>query len=134
MSWKVRRAAAKCLAALLGSRPDLLPDLHHSLAPALVQRFREREDNVKADVFAAYIVLLRQIRPPQGWLQAVEEPTPTGSSLQLLRGQVSWLSSPLLSLGLVPFLFSPHLLTCVTLAQATVLGIGGLSMGWACFT
>ncbi|KAM6161530.1 cullin-associated NEDD8-dissociated protein 2 isoform 2-T2 [Erethizon dorsatum] len=88
MSWKVRRAAAKCLAALLGSRPDLLPDLHHSLAPALVHRFREREDNVKADVFAAYIMLLRQIRPPQGWLEAVEEPTATGSSLQVLRGQV----------------------------------------------
>ncbi|XP_013370967.1 PREDICTED: cullin-associated NEDD8-dissociated protein 2 isoform X1 [Chinchilla lanigera] len=88
MSWKVRRAAAKCLAALLGSRPDLLPELHHSLAPALVHRFREREDNVKADVFAAYIVLLRQIRPPQGWSEAVKEPTPAGSSLQVLRGQV----------------------------------------------
>ncbi|XP_021104475.1 cullin-associated NEDD8-dissociated protein 2 isoform X2 [Heterocephalus glaber] len=88
MSWKVRRAAAKCLAALLGSRPDLLPDLYCSLAPALVRRFREREDNVKADVFAAYIVLLRQMRPPQGWLNTTEESMLADSSLRALQEQV----------------------------------------------
>ncbi|KAF5914315.1 hypothetical protein HPG69_006774 [Diceros bicornis minor] len=58
MSWKVRRAAAKCMAALIGSRPDLLPDFHCTLAPALIHCFKEREENVKADVFGAYIVLL----------------------------------------------------------------------------
>lgn len=89
MSWKVRRAAAKCMAALIGSRPDLLPDFHGTLAPALIHRFREREENVKADVFGAYIVLLRQTRPPKGWLESMEEPTQTGSNLHALRGQVS---------------------------------------------
>lgn len=89
MSWKVRRAAAKCMAALIGSRPDLLPDFHRTLAPALIHRFKEREENVKADVFGAYVVLLRQTRPPRGWLEAMEEPTQTGSNLQMLRGQVS---------------------------------------------
>uniref|UniRef100_A0A8D2DID2 Cullin associated and neddylation dissociated 2 (putative) n=1 Tax=Sciurus vulgaris TaxID=55149 RepID=A0A8D2DID2_SCIVU len=88
MSWKVRRAAAKCIASLIGSRPDLLPDFLCTLAPALIRRFKEREENVKADVFGAYIVLLRQTRPPKGWLQAVEEPTQTGSNLHMLRGQV----------------------------------------------
>ncbi|XP_004692419.1 PREDICTED: cullin-associated NEDD8-dissociated protein 2 isoform X1 [Condylura cristata] len=88
MSWKVRRAAAKCLAALISSRPDLLPDFHRTLAPALIRRFKEREENVKADVFGAYIVLLRQTRPPKGWLEAAEEPTPMGGNLQLLRRQV----------------------------------------------
>ncbi|XP_065741000.1 cullin-associated NEDD8-dissociated protein 2 isoform X3 [Phocoena phocoena] len=88
MSWKVRRAAAKCLAALISSRPDLLTNFHCTLAPVLIRRFREREENVKADVFGAYIVLLRQTRPPKGWLEAVEEPTQSGSSLQMLRGQV----------------------------------------------
>ncbi|XP_010860818.1 PREDICTED: cullin-associated NEDD8-dissociated protein 2 [Bison bison bison] len=88
MSWKVRRAAAKCLAALIDSRPDLLPDFHCALAPALIQRFKEREENVKADVFGAYIVLLRQTRPPKGWLEVMEEPTQTSSNLQMLRGQV----------------------------------------------
>ncbi|CAK6435576.1 unnamed protein product [Pipistrellus nathusii] len=85
MSWKVRRAAAKCVAALIGSRPDLLPGFHRTLAPALIRRFREREENVKADVFVAYITLLRQTRPPKGW---VEEPTQAGSSLHMLREQV----------------------------------------------
>uniref|UniRef100_A0A2K5N1I2 Cullin associated and neddylation dissociated 2 (putative) n=1 Tax=Cercocebus atys TaxID=9531 RepID=A0A2K5N1I2_CERAT len=88
MSWKVRRAAAKCIAALISSRPDLLPDFHCTLAPVLIRRFREREENVKADVFTAYIVLLRQTRPPKGWLEAMEEPTQTSSNLHMLRGQV----------------------------------------------
>ncbi|XP_064352301.1 cullin-associated NEDD8-dissociated protein 2 isoform X2 [Camelus dromedarius] len=88
MSWKVRRAAAKCLAALISSRPDLLPDFHCTLAPALICRFKEREENVKADVFGAYIVLLRQTRPPRGWLLAAEEPTQTHSNLHMLQGQV----------------------------------------------
>ncbi|XP_011807733.1 PREDICTED: cullin-associated NEDD8-dissociated protein 2 isoform X2 [Colobus angolensis palliatus] len=88
MSWKVRRAAAKCIAALISSRPDLLPDFYCTLAPVLIRRFKEREENVKADVFTAYIVLLRQTRPPKGWLEAMEEPTQTGSNLHMLRGQV----------------------------------------------
>ncbi|KAM7335368.1 hypothetical protein ACRRTK_005845 [Alexandromys fortis] len=88
MSWKVRRAAAKCMAALISSRPDLLPDFHCTLAPELIRRFKEREENVKADIFGAYIVLLRHTRPPKGWLEAVEEPTQTGSNLNMLRAQV----------------------------------------------
>lgn len=76
------------MAALISSRPDLLPTFHCTLAPALIRRFREREENVKADVFGAYIVLLRQTRPPKGWVEAVEEPTQTGSSLHMLREQV----------------------------------------------
>ncbi|XP_075406871.1 cullin-associated NEDD8-dissociated protein 2 isoform X1 [Tenrec ecaudatus] len=88
VSWKVRRAAAKCLAALIGSRPDLLPDFHSTLAPALIHRFREREENVRADVFVAYIELLRQTQPPKGWLESLEKPTQTGSNLHRLQGQV----------------------------------------------
>ncbi|GAB1291179.1 Cullin-associated NEDD8-dissociated protein 2 [Apodemus speciosus] len=88
MSWKVRRAAAKCMAALISSRPDLLPDFHCTLAPALIRRFKEREENVKADIFGAYVILLRHTRPPKGWLEAVEEPTQTGRNLNMLRAQV----------------------------------------------
>lgn len=84
----MRRAAAKCMAALIGSRPDLLPDFHRTLAPALIHRFKEREENVKADVFGAYIVLLRQMRPPKGWMGSMEEPTQTGISLHALHSQV----------------------------------------------
>ncbi|XP_015114228.1 cullin-associated NEDD8-dissociated protein 1 [Diachasma alloeum] len=63
MSWKVRRAAAKCLEAVVSSRRELLPELYKIVSPALIARFKEREENVKSDIFHAYIALLRQTRP-----------------------------------------------------------------------
>uniref|UniRef100_A0A8C6LMN7 TATA-binding protein interacting (TIP20) domain-containing protein n=1 Tax=Nothobranchius furzeri TaxID=105023 RepID=A0A8C6LMN7_NOTFU len=60
MSWKVRRSAVKCLEALISTRRDLL--LSYSICPALLARFKEREENVRADVFAAFSTLLRQTR------------------------------------------------------------------------
>lgn len=62
MSWKVRRSAAKCLEAVIATRPELLDEFYRSLAPALIVRFKEREENVKSDIFHAYIALLRQTR------------------------------------------------------------------------
>ncbi|GAU44670.1 hypothetical protein TSUD_204500 [Trifolium subterraneum] len=59
-SWKVRRAAAKCLAALIVSRPELLSKLYDEACPKLIDRFKEREENVKMDVFNTFIELLRQ--------------------------------------------------------------------------
>ncbi|KAK1434531.1 hypothetical protein QVD17_00278 [Tagetes erecta] len=59
-SWKVRRAAAKCLAALIVSRPEMLSNLYDEACPKLVDRFKEREENVKMDVFNTFIELLRQ--------------------------------------------------------------------------
>jgi cullin-associated NEDD8-dissociated protein 1 len=56
------RAAAKLLSALVHSYPDQLADIYSKAAGELVARFREREENVKADVFAAYCDLLRQVR------------------------------------------------------------------------
>nr|CAG4651567.1 EOG090X00HY [Triops cancriformis] len=63
MSWKVRRAAAKCLESIIASRADLLIDFYKTVSPALINRFKEREENVKADIFHAYIVLLKQTKP-----------------------------------------------------------------------
>lgn len=40
MSWKVRRAAAKCLEAVVSSRRELLPDLYKVVSPALICRFK----------------------------------------------------------------------------------------------
>ncbi|KAL4425586.1 hypothetical protein ABPG75_009602 [Micractinium tetrahymenae] len=60
-SWKVRRAAAKAVAAVITHFPDLLPEVYPKVAPVLVQRFREREETVKQDVFQAYADLLRQV-------------------------------------------------------------------------
>ncbi|KAG6781866.1 hypothetical protein POTOM_011249 [Populus tomentosa] len=59
-SWKVRRAAAKCLAALIVSRPEVLANLYEEACPQLIDRFKEREENVKMDVFNTFIELLRQ--------------------------------------------------------------------------
>lgn len=63
MSWKVRRASAKCLASVLGSRHELLNYFYTNVSPKLIVRFKEREENVKSDIFNAYISLLRQTRP-----------------------------------------------------------------------
>ncbi|KAL4655691.1 cullin-associated NEDD8-dissociated protein 1-like [Arapaima gigas] len=62
MSWKVRRSSAKCLEAVISMRRDLLLDLYGSVAPALMARFKEREENVRTDIFQAFIALLRQTR------------------------------------------------------------------------
>lgn len=40
VSWKVRRASAKCLAAVLGSRPEMLVDFYRVVSPALIARFK----------------------------------------------------------------------------------------------
>lgn len=120
MSWKVRRAAAKCMAALISSRPDLLPDFHCTLAPELIRRFKEREENVKADIFGAYIVLLRHTRPPKGWLEAVEEPTQTGSNLNMLRAQVGCVH---------PYSLLPFLLPISSLAEGCSMGASLPSLG-----
>ncbi|XP_065897890.1 cullin-associated NEDD8-dissociated protein 1-like [Dysidea avara] len=62
VSWKVRRASAKCLAAILGSRPELLTTFYQDVSPVLVTQFKEREENVKADIFAAYQALLHRTK------------------------------------------------------------------------
>ncbi|KAI6242062.1 hypothetical protein M3Y99_00283300 [Aphelenchoides fujianensis] len=60
MSWKVRRAAAKCFEALISSRSEQLVDHYSFIAPLLLSRFKEREESVKADIFRAYEALLKQ--------------------------------------------------------------------------
>ncbi|KAK8845507.1 hypothetical protein IAR55_006220 [Kwoniella newhampshirensis] len=59
-SWKIRRAAAKLLFALIGTRNELLADFYGSAAPVLISRFGEREESVRLEVLAAFEVLLRQ--------------------------------------------------------------------------
>ncbi|KAK9718909.1 TATA-binding protein interacting (TIP20) [Popillia japonica] len=62
MSWKVRRAAAKCLEAVISSRIEFLAEFYKTLSSALIARFKEREENVKSDIFYAYIALLKQTK------------------------------------------------------------------------
>eukprot|EP00195_Chlamydomonas_chlamydogama_P007020 CAMPEP_0202892974 /NCGR_PEP_ID=MMETSP1392-20130828/2632_1 /ASSEMBLY_ACC=CAM_ASM_000868 /TAXON_ID=225041 /ORGANISM="Chlamydomonas chlamydogama, Strain SAG 11-48b" /LENGTH=1235 /DNA_ID=CAMNT_0049577131 /DNA_START=157 /DNA_END=3864 /DNA_ORIENTATION=- len=84
MSWKVRRAAAKCLSAAVSAYPDALPELYRRSAEPLIARFREREENVLVDVFAAFIELCHQVGQAAG-RYAVDDPA---SPLGLLRADV----------------------------------------------
>nr|XP_034962447.1 cullin-associated NEDD8-dissociated protein 1-like isoform X1 [Zootoca vivipara] len=88
ISWKVRRSAAKCLEAIVSTRHDLLQDFYKTLSPALISRFKEREENVKADIFCAYISLLKQTLPIQSWLHASDEAGKEDIPLTMLQNQV----------------------------------------------
>ncbi len=66
MSWKVRRSAAKCLEAVIATRHTMLPEFYEKVSPYLVSRFKEREENVKVDIFQAYIALLKQTKAYAG--------------------------------------------------------------------
>lgn len=63
-SWKVRRCAAKTLYTLISTRGsgDLLDDgtLYTQVAPVLVQRFSEREENVRLEIIATISSLIRK--------------------------------------------------------------------------
>ncbi|KAF1837760.1 TIP120-domain-containing protein [Decorospora gaudefroyi] len=63
-SWKVRRCAAKVLYTLISTRSngDLLDDgtLYDRVAPALIARFKEREDNVRLEILATLSNLVKK--------------------------------------------------------------------------
>lgn len=63
-SWKVRRCAAKGLYSIISTRSsgDLLESgvLYQTVAPALVKRFGEREENVRLEVLSAMALLVRK--------------------------------------------------------------------------
>jgi cullin-associated NEDD8-dissociated protein 1 len=63
-SWKVRRCAAKVIYTLISTRSngDLLDDgtLYSKIAPALITRFKEREENVRLEVLATLSNLVKK--------------------------------------------------------------------------
>lgn len=63
-SWKVRRCAAKVLYTLISTRGsgDLLDDgtLYQQVAPSLIKRFSEREENVRLEVISTLSCLVRK--------------------------------------------------------------------------
>ncbi|KAF2646305.1 TIP120-domain-containing protein [Massarina eburnea CBS 473.64] len=63
-SWKVRRCAAKVLYTLISTRSngDLLDDgtLYDRVAPALISRFKEREENVRLEILSTLSNLVRK--------------------------------------------------------------------------
>ncbi|KAK0635807.1 armadillo-type protein [Bombardia bombarda] len=63
-SWKVRRCAAKALYTIISTRSsgDFLESglLYGKVAPALVKRFDEREENVRLEIMSAMSLLIRK--------------------------------------------------------------------------
>ena len=47
VSWKVRRASAKCLTVILGSRAEMLTDFYHTVSPILISRFKGQAAKLK---------------------------------------------------------------------------------------
>lgn len=88
MSWKVRRSSVKCLETVISSRRDLLVDLYGSVCPTLVSCFKEREENVRTDIFLAFVALLRQTHPVVGATAALEPGTKEDPAVTLLKKQV----------------------------------------------
>lgn len=60
MSWKVRRASTKCLSVVISTRSELLGQIYERIAPILIQRFKEREENVKLDIFNCFVDVIKQ--------------------------------------------------------------------------
>lgn len=63
-SWKIRRCAAKALYAIISTRSngDLLDDgtLYDKVAPVLISRFKEREENVRLEILVTLGYLIRK--------------------------------------------------------------------------
>ena len=59
-SWKIRRAATRCVKSIIATRPELLETAQTEVADVLVKRFRsESEDNVKIDLYEAFQEILK---------------------------------------------------------------------------
>ena len=63
-SWKVRRCAAKALYSIISTRSngDLLENgtLYEQIAPLLIKRFKEREENVRLEILVTLALLVRK--------------------------------------------------------------------------
>jgi cullin-associated NEDD8-dissociated protein 1 len=64
VSWKVRRCAAKVLTTIISTRShgDLLENgtLYEKIAPALINCFEEREENVRLEILVALSLLIKK--------------------------------------------------------------------------
>ncbi|GMF42945.1 unnamed protein product [Phytophthora fragariaefolia] len=85
-SWKVRRASLRVLTAIITTRPELLEHLYINCAQHLISRFKEREENVRIDVFGVFAELLRATRktlPNSNGTSSFHPPTSNGCITQL---------------------------------------------------
>ncbi|KAJ3434668.1 tip120 [Anaeramoeba flamelloides] len=62
VSWKVRKASAKCLTALVSTRPEQTEMFYLDVVPVLIKKFDEHEESVKLTVFETFIKLIKQTK------------------------------------------------------------------------
>eukprot|EP00047_Mylnosiga_fluctuans_P004072 m.232562 g.232562 ORF g.232562 m.232562 type:complete len:1239 (+) comp12377_c0_seq1:72-3788(+) len=74
LSWKVRKAGALCLATAINSYPRLLLQFYDTVAPALITRFKEREEYARVEVLQTFTVLLHQTSRQAGAVRGVDRP------------------------------------------------------------
>ena len=72
---------------MFSSRHEMIYNFYRTISPALITRFKEREENVKSDIFHAYIALLRQTKSATG----IAAPDP--ASMEAEEGPVSLLQA-----------------------------------------
>lgn len=61
MSWKVRKASARCLSVIIKTRPEKLQHMFSNALPTVVTRVaKEREENVKLDLMSTVVTALEQ--------------------------------------------------------------------------
>ncbi|KAH7922400.1 ARM repeat-containing protein [Leucogyrophana mollusca] len=111
-SYKIRRSATKLLAAVIGTRPELIISLFKEVSPVLISRFGDREETVRLEVWSTYVVLLSQTSVYGGLPQASDGDSATRGKrkrdseermdveetpFSLLRSQVPALSKALLN-------------------------------------
>ncbi|CAF4347466.1 unnamed protein product, partial [Adineta steineri] len=77
LSWKVRHSAAKCIEAVVVTQHDILQtNYYRKIVPVLIERFLERENTVKADIFHCFITILQQTKTACAHQQQQQHPQP----------------------------------------------------------
>ena len=92
-SWKVRKAAVRVISAVIAARPETpsLQELFEACADELVNRFKEREENVRLDVLACFTALLQAVLSNSGHRPSTQPSTfvSSGSMSPTRKGTVT---------------------------------------------
>ena len=86
MSWKVRRASAKCFAAFVATSTTVNGDLG-KVGSLLIQRTREREESVLIEVLHALRSLIKRLGASgqEGSLKCLDDEALVTATLRLLK-------------------------------------------------
>ncbi|KAF8627285.1 hypothetical protein AX17_006330 [Amanita inopinata Kibby_2008] len=98
-SYRIRRAATKLIAALIGTRPELLTSIYRDVSPVLISRFGDREETVRTEVWATYMLLLNQTAVYGGTVQNKDNSVHRGKRKRDTDETMDGDGSPYASLG-----------------------------------